>query len=54
MNIEFTSEDFKKLDELIGITPFKYAYPFFQFFTAKVAEAQKTQEIAEGKAQHHD
>lgn len=44
MNIEFTQEDFKKLDELIGATPFKYAYPFFQFFTNKVAEAKKVED----------
>lgn len=51
MNIEFTQEDFTKLDELIQVTPFKYAYPLFIFFQNKVSKAQSVKEISEGKAQ---
>jgi hypothetical protein len=41
MNIDFTQEDFRKIDEIIQVTPFKYSYPLFQFFQAKISEAQK-------------
>jgi len=44
MNIEFTQDDFKKLDNLIGNIPFFHAYPLFQFFQGKVIEAQKAQQ----------
>lgn len=43
MNVEFTQEDIKKLDELIQVTPFRYAYPFFQYFQGKFNEASKPQ-----------
>lgn len=45
MNIEFTTEDINKLNELIGNTPFKYAYPFFQYFQGKVNETLKAEEL---------
>jgi hypothetical protein len=41
MTLEFTEQDFTKLNELIQQTPFKYAYPLFQFFQGKVAEANQ-------------
>jgi hypothetical protein len=44
MNIEFTQDDFKKLDNLIGNIPFFNAYPLFHFFQGKVIEAQKAQQ----------
>lgn len=43
MNIEFSQQDLTKLDELIQATPFKYAFPLFQFFQSKVNEAAKAE-----------
>ena len=46
MNLEFTEQDLAKLNDLIQNTPFKYAYPFFQFFQTKIAETnQKAAEV---------
>jgi preprotein translocase subunit YajC len=41
MEIILTQDDIQKLDNLIQVTPFKYAMPFFQFLLAKAQEARE-------------
>ena len=54
MNINFTEKDLEKLNEMILATPFKFAYPIFQFFQGKVNESVKAEQIAQDKAQEVD
>lgn len=41
MKLTLNNEDLIALDKLIKSTVFEHAYPFYQFFTNKIAQVQK-------------
>jgi hypothetical protein len=44
MELVLTEKDLEQIDKLIQETPFKYAFPLFQFLRSKVEQAQRKQE----------
>lgn len=44
MTLEFSNDELKQIDDLIKVTPFQYAYPFFEFFRNKIIQAQQAEQ----------
>jgi hypothetical protein len=44
MEIVLNEQDIKRVEDMIKVTPFEFAYPLFQFFRAKANEAQRIEQ----------